>query len=340
MNSYKTIELFAGAGGMALGFEKAGFEPILLVEKDKDACRTLKKNRPLWPVSQADIALVDYSGLSPTIVTGGFPCQSFSHAGQRLGMEDTRGTLFYEFARCVKETSPKIFLGENVHGLLTHDKGETFKTIISVFSDLGYDIEYRLLDSSEFGVPQRRKRVIIVGINRNLNTRFQWPKIESSILTLKDALQNCPQSPCAAYSERKSKVLKMVPPGGNWRSLPEDVAKEYMGKSFYNKSGGRTTYAKRLSWDEPCLTILCSPSQMQTERCHPDETRPLSIRESARIQTFPDEWVFEGSVFSQYKQIGNAVPVELAYKLALSVEKTLCKTPKATIDEETLFGTL
>lgn len=336
MGTYKTIELFAGSGGMALGFERAGFEPILLVEKDKDACRTLKKNRPLWPVSQSDITSVDYSGLSPTIVTGGFPCQSFSHAGQRLGMEDTRGTLFYEFARCVKETSPKIFLGENVHGLLTHDKGETFKTIISVFSDLGYNVEYRLLDSSEFGVPQRRKRVIIVGINRNLNTRFQWPKKESSILTLKDALQNCPQSLCAAYSERKSKVLKMVPPGGNWRSLPEDIAKEYMGKSYYN-SGGRTTYAKRLSWDEPCLTILCSPSQMQTERCHPDETRPLSIKESARVQTFPDEWNFEGSLVSQYKQIGNAVPVELAYRLALAAKKTLAE---GCIVEETLFEIL
>lgn len=322
---------------MAIGFEKAGFEPILLVEKDKDACRTLIKNRPQWPIFHGDVALANYSGLKPEVVTGGFPCQSFSHAGKRAGLEDVRGTLFYEFARCIKETSPKFFVGENVHGLFTHDNGKTFKVVIDVLSSLDYHIEYRLMNSSEFGVPQKRNRIIIVGIDKKTEFKFEWPKPDLNLLTLRNALKDCPKSPCASYSEKKSKVLKLVPPGGNWRDLPSEVAKEYMGKSYYNAAGGRTTYAKRLSWDEPCLTILCSPSQMQTERCHPDETRPLSIRESARIQTFPDEWVFEGGITSQYKQIGNAVPVELAYRIANSIRESLSGI---TVENETLFGRL
>lgn len=333
MPKYTTIELFAGCGGMALGFEMAEFSPLLLVEKDENACKTLKRNRPEWNVFQGDITKADYSGLKPDVVTGGFPCQSFSHAGKRLGLEDTRGTLFYEFARCIKETSPKIFIGENVHGLLTHNKGQTLKAILEVLSDLGYEIEYKLMNAAEYGVPQKRKRLIIVGISKDSAIGFKWPKAESKIPTLKDALKDCPPSPCAVYQEKKAKVLAMVPPGGDWRNLPDNVAKEYMGKSYYN-SGGRTTYARRLSWDEPCLTILCSPAQMQTERCHPDETRPLSIRESARIQTFPDDWSFEGGVTSQYKQIGNAVPVNLAYRIAKSVSLALSGS---TVKEEKLF---
>lgn len=332
-NKYKTIELFAGAGGMALGFEKAGFTPMLLVEKNNDACKTLKRNRPEWIVNNGDVINVDYSGMHPSLVTGGFPCQSFSHVGKRLGLEDVRGTLFYEFARCIKETSPKVFIGENVYGLMTHDKGRTFKVILDVLSDLGYNIEHRLLDAYDFGVPQKRKRLIIVGIDKSLKTGFPWPNPDKKKLTLKDALSNCPESTGQKYSEKKAKVLRLVPPGGNWKSLPTEIAKEYMGKSYYN-SGGRTTYAKRLSWDEPCLTILCSPAQMQTERCHPDITRPLTIRESARIQTFPDDWIFEGGVASQYKQIGNAVPVELAYRLAESVTKVLSGF---VVKNETLF---
>ncbi|MCK9435311.1 MAG: DNA cytosine methyltransferase [Candidatus Cloacimonetes bacterium] len=335
MEIYKTIELFAGAGGMAIGFERAGFEPILLVEKDRDACRTLKTNRPQWPIFQGDVTLANYSNLKPDTVTGGFPCQSFSHAGKRLGLEDTRGTLFYEFARCIKETSPKFFLGENVHGLMTHDNGRTFKTVLGVLSDLRYYVEYKLLDSSEFGVPQKRKRLIIVGVNKSLNIGFKWPKKEFPPLTLRDALRGCPSSPCVSYSEKKAKVLELVPPGGDWRDLPDDIAKEYMGKSYYNTDGGRTTYARRISWDKPSPTITCSPAQKQTEICHPDETRPLSVRESARIQTFPDDWIFEGSVSSQYKQIGNAVPVELAYRLANSVRSSLSGD---NIENETLFG--
>ena len=329
MKNYGIIELFAGAGGMALGFEKAGFKPILLVEKDKDACFTLLSNRPNWPVFGGDVSMADYSGKEPTVVTGGFPCQSFSHAGRRLGLEDTRGTLFYEFARCIKETSPKIFVGENVHGLITHDKGKTFKVVLDVLSGLGYNVEYELLNAYDYGVPQKRNRLIIVGYKNGI--KFGWPPKCKKHLSLKDAIFDCPLSEGSRYSERKTRVLEMVPPGGNWRNLPADIAKEYMGKSYYNE-GGRTTYARRLSWDEPCLTIVCSPSQMQTERCHPDETRPLTVRESARIQTFPDEWIFYGSVSSKYRQIGNAVPVQLAFAIATAIKLALDGKTKISED--------
>lgn len=143
-------------------------------------------------------------------------------------------------------------------------------------------------------------------------------------LTIKDALKNVPISEGQNYSETKRKVLELVPPGGCWRHLPIDVQKSYMGKSFFS-TGGRTGMARRISWDEPCLTLTCSPSQKQTERCHPEETRPFTVREYARIQTFPDQWNFCGGIGAKYKQIGNAVPVKLAKKIGVQLVKALQK---------------
>ena len=247
------------------------------------------------------------------IVTGGFPCQAFSYAGKRLGFDDTRGTLFYEFARCVKETKPYIFMAENVKGLITHNDGKTLNAIIDVFKELGYEISWKLLNSYHYGVPQTRERIIIIGIKNDIKKDFNWPKEikEEDRKKLKDVLNNCPKSLFTPYSEKKRKVLELVPEGGNWKDLPIKIQKEYMGKAYFS-GGGKTGIAKRLSMGKPSPTILCSPCQKQTERCHPIETRPISIRESARIQTFDDDWEFCGSISSQYKQIGNAVPVLLA----------------------------
>ena len=137
-------------------------------------------------------------------------------------------------------------------------------------------------------------------------------------VSLRAALKGCPKSECQYYSKRKTEILSHVPEGGYWRDLPIDLQKEFMGASFY-QTGGRTGMARRLSWDEPSLTLTCSPAQKQTERCHPSETRPLSVREYARIQSFPDDWAFSGSIGSKYKQIGNAVPVNLAYHIGRCV---------------------
>ncbi|MFZ3373912.1 MAG: DNA (cytosine-5-)-methyltransferase [Desulfitobacteriaceae bacterium] len=316
----EVLELFAGAGGLALGLEQGGLTNICSVEIDKHASETLKINRPHWNVINDDVRNVDFKAYRPQVVTGGFPCQSFSYAGKKLGLEDTRGTLFYEFARCIKETKPILFLAENVRGLISHDDGRTLETILSVFSELGYNIQYRLLKAVNYGVPQKRERVIIIGTLSGVD--FEYPEPNEEIKVLRDALKNVPQSEGTQYSTSKKKVLELVPPGGYWRDLPIDIQKSYMGKSFFS-SGGRTGMARRISWDEPCLTLTCSPSQKQTERCHPEETRPFTVREYARIQTFPDDWQFSGGICDKYEQIGNAVPVRLGFLLGKQIVKAI-----------------
>jgi len=322
IRQYSSIELFAGAGGLAIGLEKAGFNAGALNEIDKDACATLRKNRPEWNVIEGDISNIDFTAYKNIdFLSGGFPCQAFSYAGNKLGFEDTRGTLFFEFARAIKEIKPKIFLGENVRGLLTHDKGKTLEAIKSVIHELGYTlIEPRILKAIFYRVPQKRERLFLVCIRNDLvkYNNFEWPEPFNQILTVKDALEkgvlyetDCPDSQGQVYPKRKKEILSMVPPGGCWVDLPDEIQREYMQKSYF-MGGGKTGMARRLSYDSPSLTLTCAPAQKQTERCHPKETRPLTVREYARIQTFPDDWEFMGSVSSQYKQIGNAVPVNLA----------------------------
>ena len=326
-DSYVTaLELFAGAGGLALGLEQAGIKTLEHVELDKACCETLRTNRPNWNVVCDDIHNVDFTIYKDKvdIVTGGFPCQAFSQAGKRLGFEDTRGTLFHEFARCVKEVHPKMFMAENVKGLLSHDNGRTLATIIGVFEDLGYTIGDRkkVLNACYYGVGQKRERIVIVGIRNDIDTVFSYPEPEKEQTTLREALRDCPRSEGISYSDKKRKVFELVPAGGCWVDLPENIAKEYMGKSYYS-GGGRRGMARRISWDEPCLTLTCSPSQKQTDRCHPDEARPFTVREYARIQSFPDDWKFCGGIGSQYKQIGNAVPVELARRIGIQLVKSV-----------------
>lgn len=320
------IELFAGAGGLALGLEQAGITDLEFVELNHSACETLRKNRSLWNVVEQDIHKVDFSSYLGRIdvVSGGAPCKAFSYAGKKLGFGDTRGTLFAEFARCLSEVRPKLFLFENVRGLLSHDKGRTFATIKHTFENLGYTIQYQVLNASYYGVGQKRERLIMIGIREDLTQQihFQYPQPDNHQTVLRDVLQNVPDSPYQPYSEKKRKVMELVPPGGCWVDLPEEIAKAYMGKSYYS-GGGRRGMARRISWDEPCLTLTTSPSQKQTERCHPDETRPFTVREYACIQSFPDSWQFEGTLSEQYKQIGNAVPVELARRIGVQIVTAL-----------------
>lgn len=322
----KNIELFAGAGGLSLGLEKAGFDVVELVEFDHNACETLKKNRPRWNIIEDDIHNVDFKQYKGKIdvVTGGAPCQAFSYAGKRKGFGDVRGTLFEEYARCVSQVQPKMFLFENVKGLLSHDDGRTFKTIFATLEELGYVLTFEVLNACYFGVGQKRERLILIGIRNDLanKIRFKFPKAEKRATTLREALKDVPKSKFTPYSQKKKEVLKLVPEGGCWVDLPEDIAKEYMGKSYYS-GGGRRGMARRIAWDEPCLTLTTSPSQKQTERCHPEETRPFTVREYARIQSFPDNWEFVGSLSNQYKQIGNAVPVELARRIGIAIVEAL-----------------
>lgn len=330
---FNTIELFAGAGGLALGIEKAGFSTLGLIEFDRDASETLKYNRPEWRVIHDDIAnlspldLEEYFSLHKgdlDLLSGGAPCQAFSYAGKRLGLDDARGTLFFHYAVFLKKLQPKMFLFENVRGLLTHDKGKTYAAMVSIFQEEGYTIEKKVLNAWHYGVPQKRERLITIGIRNDLvdKIKFEFPTPHEYRPLLKDILLDCPKSEGATYSDYKRKIFELVPPGGYWRDICPEIAKEYM-KSCWNMAGGRTGILRRLSLDEPCLTVLTSPSQKQTDRCHPLEPRPFTVRENARCQSFPDDWIFCGSIGQQYKQVGNAVPVRLAYEIALKIKEGL-----------------
>lgn len=320
------IELFAGAGGLALGLEQAGFDGLAYVEINGDACETLRRNRPEWNVIEGDVHEIDFRQYDGQVdlVSGGFPCQAFSMAGKRLGFGDIRGTLFAEIIRCANETHPKMLLMENVKGLLSHDGGRTFETIRHEVEKAGYTLQWKILNASYHGVGQARERIVMIGIRDDLADKiaFEYPKPDDRQMTLRDALDGVPDSPGVSYSEKKAKVLDLVPPGGCWIDLPQDIAREYM-KSSYDSPGGKRGMARRLSWDRPCLTLTTSPSQKQTERCHPDETRPLTVREYARVQSFPDDWEFAGGIGSQYRQIGNAVPVEMARRIGVQIVKAL-----------------
>lgn len=327
---FTSIELFAGAGGLALGMAKAGFKHIMLNEFNHYACETLRTNKPDWNVVEGDIHNISFKEFEGKVdfLSGGFPCQAFSYAGNKGGFEDARGTLFFELARAVKETKPKVFMGENVKGLFTHDNGKTLDVIKNTIKELGYTlVEPRVLKAIIYQVPQKRERLVLIAIRNDIaeKVKYKWPDPYTRICTLKDALyrgilyeNDVPESIGQSYPKRKKEIMEMVPEGGNWKDLPEDIQKEYMKNSF-NLGGGKTGIARRLHRDEPSLTLTCAPAMKQTERCHPIESRPLTIREYARIQTFPDDWIFKGNMTEQYKQIGNAVPVNLSYAIGRSL---------------------
>jgi DNA (cytosine-5)-methyltransferase 1 len=335
---YSVVELFAGCGGLALGFEEAGLNCLFANDIDRDSCKTLKENRPNWNVVNRDIHEItdnEFKKLKGAdVVSGGFPCQAFSYAGKKMGFNDTRGTLFYEFARAVKIIKPQICIAENVRGLISHDNGNTLKTIIDVMeNDIGYEvINPQMCQAIFYEVPQKRERLFLIGIKKGSGLKFNYPDKISEPYTVKDALKkgrlfntNVPKAEFQKYTKRKQQIMSKVPGGGNWRNLPEKLQKEYMGGS-YHLGGGKTGIARRLSWDEPSLTLTTAPAMKQTERAHPEENRPLTYREYARIQTFPDKWKFIGSLNSKYKQIGNAVPVNLAKYIGYEIINSLNKT--------------
>jgi DNA (cytosine-5)-methyltransferase 1 len=324
--SLKVIELFAGAGGLALGLENAGLNCVAAVEIDKNAAETLRRNRPHWRVIQDDISHVDFTEHEADIVTGGFPCQAFSYAGHRLGFEDIRGTLFFQYARIIRQVKPKLIVGENVRGLEKHDNGRTLSAMLSILDELGYKTAFRVLKAQYLDVAQKRERLVIIGIRKDIDVDFVFPQEKNYTISLRAAFANVPISEGQSYTTQKKLIMDLVPPGGYWRDLPDHLQKAYMGASYF-LGGGKTGMARRLSWNEPSLTLTCNPAQKQTERCHPSETRPLNVREYARIQSFPDDWVFTGSMSSQYKQIGNAVPVNLGFHIGRCLIEILASAP-------------
>lgn len=320
------IEVFAGCGGLSLGLTKAGFTPLLLVDNNKDCIATLKANHPHTSVELQDVSVLhldDYKN-KVCILAGGIPCQSWSYAGKRQGLDDPRGQLFYHFIRLIRECQPTIILIENVQGLLTHNKGQTFemlKTLLSI--DGTYNIQHKLLNSNDYNVPQIRKRVIIIGTKVQDNLLYKYPEPYNPNTTLEMAFKNIPF--CVEgqkYSANKLKWFIKIPEGGCVSDLTKEEQQEYLGK-LYKGRGGKSGVLKRLQMNKPSPTLLCCPTQKLTERCHPIEHRPLNIMEYSRIQTFPDDYKLCGSTTSKYKQLGNAVPVNLAYHIGLSIKNIL-----------------
>ena len=274
------------------------------------------------------------------LVTGGPPCQSFSTAGKRGSVGDPRGSLFMDFIRIVDEIKPRFFIMENVKGLLSapirhrpHDRrglgfpqlepdempGAALQVILAEMKRIGYEVVYGLLNTADYGVPQVRERVIFIGYKGDDSVTLPLPNHsqkgtakQPKWLTLREGLKDLvdSQPEFVPYSESRLKYLRLLTAGQNWRYLPSELQQEAMGGA-YKSEGGKVGFYRRLAWDKPSPTVTTSPHQKATDMCHPDELRPLSVRECARIQTFPDDWVFYGSTASKYRQIGNAVPVLL-----------------------------
>lgn len=362
---YNTISLFSGAMGLDLGIEKAGFNIRVCVEMDKWAAETIRKNTDI-PVIEKDLNLVstneilEVAGLKcedVTLVVGGPPCQAFSTAGKQRGLADFRGNVIIQYLRVINEIRPSYFILENVRGLLSaklntvpeeyseYDyikdvKGSVIYFITNELKKIGYSISYALLNSANYGVPEKRERVIIIG---HLGSRVPIPSPTHSEsgqygtlpwVTLRDAIGDLIENDMQHYIPLRPKsveFMKMLKEGQNWRSLPPDTAERAMGKA-YKLSGGKTGFLRRLSWDEPSPTLVTSPTMPATLLCHPTQLRPLSIEEYARIQQFPDTWKFEGRVETIYKQIGNAVPVGLGYAVGKQVMNDILG--KTDVNEE------
>lgn len=345
------LSFFSGAMGLDLGLEKAGFNIRLACENDKFCRQTIALNKP-------DIALLgdinDYSvsdilknaGLTSKddidLIVGGPPCQAFSTAGKRNGLNDERGNVFLKYLDIALEIKPKYIVIENVRGLLScpmqhrpHDKrgtkfpdlsldelrGGALNFILDRLRSSNYSYSFNLYNSANFGTPQVRERVIIVcsrdGKNppyivptHSQNGEFGLPKWR----TFKNAVQNIKECTHLNFPEKRLQYYKLLKNGQNWKNLPIDLQKKALGKSF-EAGGGKTGFLRRLAWDKPSPTLVTHPAMPATDLAHPEKDRPLSLEEYKRIQEFSDTWKLAGPLIQQYKQVGNAVPLSLGNAL-------------------------
>lgn len=355
----KFVSLFSGAMGLDLGLEQVGFEPLICVENNKSAVETIKLNRHGLTVFDNSITEFDIETISKLkfnsetvdLVAGGPPCQAFSVFGNRLGLEDVRGQMTFEFLRVVDQIRPKVFLMENVRGLLSMplipnknasedidpqflEKGSLLRTLIKDFNRIGYSVECFVVNSVNYGAPQIRERILLIGNRFGIEPSFPSPKYSNRpkdnlppFITLGDIIGSKsgfidPYPEVLNFSPRKLKYLSMVPEGGNWRSLPVEIQKESMGKSWYLK-GGRSAYWRKLSFNFPSPTVVTMPNHAGTSMCHPTELRAISVGEAAAIQEFPHDWKFSGNTSEKFKQIGNAVPIRLGFEAGKVLKKLL-----------------
>lgn len=363
------ISLFSGAMGLDIGLGKAGLNIVIGQDFEPSCVETMKANG--HNVLGGDIreikpeTLLELTGLhvgEPFMICGGPPCQPFSTAGKRLGINDPRGSLFMDFIRMIDYIRPRFFVMENVKGIVSsplkhvstkervkddpeQKLGTVLDVILSEFNKLGYKTVYGILDAVNYGVPQFRERFVLIGSRDNediflpIPTHFQmhqnpdyrWKTVGEAIIDL----ESNPGEYTSLSGDRK-KYLHMVPEGGNWKDLPQEIIPVAMGGA-YESGGGKVGFYRRLSYAQPSPTITTSPAQKATMLCHPKQDRPLSIKEYARIQQFPDDWKFTGTISAQYRQIGNAVPIGLAEAIGRAIISTADKT--STIETKRFRGT-
>lgn len=356
----RIVSLFSGAMGLDIGLEKAGFSLAVAIECDPIAVNTIKLNKPRLPVIAKRLENTTTAEIIKTgklnadadlIVVGGPSCQAFSTAGNRLSLEDPRGAMFREFIRVVRDLRPRFFLMENVRGLLSaaikhrplakrgpgHPHlapeemlGSALEQVTTELKKLGYYVTFDLLNAADYGVPQSRQRLFFLGsrdgedIKMPLATHSEsgangsrpWMTLRKAIGTLKK------KHHFREFSPRKKRLLSKIPAGGNWRDLPRSKQEAAIGAAFHSW-GGRSGFLRRLSWDKPCPSLVTTPNGNATCLCHPKATRPLSLEEYARIQGFPTDWKFDGSIDQQYRQIGNAVPIGLSKAIGKSLYAAL-----------------
>ncbi len=326
MSKYKVVSLFSGAGGLDLGFEKAGFEIIWANEFDKRIWATFEHNFPKVKLDHRSITDVQVDEIPDCDgIIGGPPCQSWSEAGAGRGINDKRGQLFYDYIRILKTKQPKFFLVENVSGLISSRHRDSFNSFLKLFEECGYNISWKLVNANDYDVPEDRERVIIVGLRKDLNKTYTFPEPHKKKPTLRDAIGDLPEATPALEKNKTNGKL--------------DIKNhEYMIGSFSSIYMSRNRVR---SWDEPSFTIQAggrqapmhpkapkmekiSANKQQFVPGHEVEYRRLSVRECARIQTFPDSYEFlYTDVADGYKMIGNAVPVNLAKALGKQLMKIL-----------------
>lgn len=328
MKKYNYIDLFAGAGGMTLGFDNKKFNNILAVEFNEDFAETYKKNFPNHNLMVRDIKEISDEEIKTVIgrkkvdvIIGGPPCQGFSLAGNigRSFIDDDRNRLFKEFVRFVNILKPRAFVLENVAAMEKHNNGKTIKEIVNSFRELGYTIKYKVLNSADYGIPQERRRIFIVGVKGNEN-KFTYPALKNKRMTIKDAIDDLPKLESGESSDIPNHVamnhskqmlekMKYVKDGGTRLDIPEEIRP---------KSGDLRKYI-RYDSKKPSVCITGDMRKV----FHYSQNRALTCRELARIQTFPDDFIFFGNSGKIQQQIGNAVPVKLAEQIASQVRAVL-----------------
>lgn len=358
-NGFKAISLFSGAFGLDLGFLAAGFDLRFANDIDPFALETATLNLPNVPFSNEDINEVSFqdvlkcAGLNVgevDVLLGGPPCQPFSTAGKREGLNDPRSSPLLAFIRAIKELRPKAFVMEEVTGLLSarlkhipiadrnnrsllpeEMPGSVWQIVLEMLGSTGYRFVYGKLNAADFGSPQVRERIVIIGLREgkpNLPERTHSSNIAEGLFkedlmpwnTFWEAVADLPLNDTEhiGLSENTIKYIKLVPPGGHWRQLPKELIPEAMGGA-YQAGGGKMGFYRRLAWDEPSPTVVTSPIQKGSMFCHPDILRALSVSEYKRIQGFPDDWHIPGGRGAKYRLIGNAVPVHLSFAIARHV---------------------